>query len=265
MIKRHKSPENCQPLLHPMHISPNLQSDITLPNQTSYVPIYPISCIFPTPAYTCQTGNMDNTTVGLTEGPMMDISSREDLQKTTAREKKEKGLLTKCTDWPCLLSFLFLNVCLWTLSGWVYREGDLYRLERGWDYKGDFCGQGNLHDRTYTFFPLPGQSIDITLCLPGCPGSSATESICLYDDFAMDIQSQGCFNAYPSKPFFNNYCLPSDHVQRSKVLERLYSKDQVMTRVVGDLARVNLYTGLGNHRGSWGYRGSRGCGLYTHL
>jgi hypothetical protein len=134
--------------------------------------------------------------------------------------------------------FLFLNVCLWTLSGWSYRDGDLYRLERGWDTRGDFCGKESLDAREYAFFPLPLQSIDISLCLPGCPSTNAGESICAYDDAAEEIDYQGCFNAYASKPFFNNYCLPADRERRTKVLEWLYSQDQVMTRVVGDLARV---------------------------
>jgi len=181
---------------------------------------------------------MDNTTVGATEGPMMDISSSEDHQKGSSREVTEKGNVRKCTDLPCLGVFLFLNVCLWTLSGWSYRDGDLYRLERGWDTRGNFCGKESLDAREYVFFPLPLQSIDISLCLPGCPSTNAGEAICTYDDAGEEIDYQGCFNAYASKPFFNNYCLPADRASRTKVLEWLYSQDQVMTRVVGDLARV---------------------------
>ena len=183
---------------------------------------------------------MDNTTVGATEGPMMDISSSEDHQKGSSRELTESAKVRKCTDLPCLGVFLFLNVCLWTLSGWSYRDGDLYRLERGWDTRGDFCGKGSARGREYAFFPEPFQSIDISLCLPGCPSLDAVEAICTYDESGLDIEYEGCFNAYASKPFFNNYCLPAELTKRTKVLQWLYSQDQVMTRVVGDLARVEI-------------------------
>lgn len=172
---------------------------------------------------------MVDTTVG--------ILNPKDLSESALPEEKQQSVGRKCTDWSCLAVFLFLNICLWTLSGWSYYIGNPLRLRRGWDLNGDFCGVGQLQDRGYTYFPIPLQTTDVALCLPGCPSTSAIESICLYDGAGQDLEAEGCFNAYPSKPFFNKYCLPASRAERSVVLDQLYSNDWTMTRVVGDLAR----------------------------
>lgn len=146
----------------------------------------------------------------------------------------------KCTDVYCLALFVFFNACLWTLSGWSYQEGDPQRLVHGWDLHGDFCGTGSLSSLPYTYFPLPMESVDFTICLPGCPVVNAESSVCLYDDNQEEMLEFGCYDAYPTRPFYNDYCLPADRVQRKEVLTFLYSQDQVMTRVIGDIARVSL-------------------------
>lgn len=143
-----------------------------------------------------------------------------------------------CRDLPCLLVFLFLFTCLWTLSGWAYYTGDPPRLQRGWDIYGNTCDYDLRESRGYTYFPLPLETLDVSLCLAGCPAVASIESLCLYSPAGIEIDEYECFNSYPSKPFFNKYCLPSDYHQRKAVLDWLYSADQVMTRVVGDLARV---------------------------
>ena len=144
----------------------------------------------------------------------------------------------KCTDVYCLVLFVFFNACLWTLSGWSYQEGNPQRLVHGWDLHGDFCGTGDLRSQPYTYFPLPMDSIDTTLCLPGCPVTHAESSVCIYDTNQEDMPELGCYDSYPTRPFYNDYCLPADRAQRAQVLTFLYSQDQVMTRVIGDIARV---------------------------
>lgn len=171
-----------------------------------------------------------DTTVG--------ILNPKDLNESSAPGEKQPAEPRKCSDCSCLVVFLFLNICLWTLSGWSYHVGDPLRLRRGWDLNGDFCGVGKLQDREYTYFPIPLQTTDVALCLPGCPSSSAEESICLYDEEGKDLEDEGCFNAYSSKPFFNKYCLPANRAERKRVTDELYSNDWTMTRVVGDLARA---------------------------
>ena len=146
----------------------------------------------------------------------------------------------KCTDVYCLVLFVFFNACLWTLSGWSYQEGDPQRLVHGWDLHGDFCGTGSLRSLPYTYFPLPTESVDVTICLPGCPVVNAENSVCLYDVNQEELPEFGCYDSYPSRPFYNDYCLPADRYKRAEVLTFLYSQDQVMTRVIGDIARVRV-------------------------
>ena len=185
----------------------------------------------------------------MTEAP--NVLDRIDLQATANKTLasgvpiREPERKRKCTDLYCLILFVFFNACLWTLSGWSYQEGDPQRLVHGWDIHGTFCGTGDMRDSDYTYFPVPMDNIDVSLCLPGCPVVYAEQAICLYDINMLDVPNFGCFDAYPSRPFYNNYCLPADRAQRTKVLTWLYSEDQVMTRVIGDLARVRLYVGMG--------------------
>ena len=144
----------------------------------------------------------------------------------------------RCTDLYCALVFLFFFLCLWCLSGWSYQEGWPGRLLRGWDVYGNLCGYGEFVPREYTYFASPLEDIDVQYCLSGCPAFEATESICPYAEDGFAFNYTGCYDAYPSKPFFNKYCLPSDYHLRKEVLIYLYSQDKVMNRVVGDLSRA---------------------------
>jgi len=144
-----------------------------------------------------------------------------------------------CTDWYCSLLFLVVFLALWCLSGWSFQEGFPGRLTRGWDYEGNVCGYGGLEDREYTFFAFPLGALDLTLCIPGCPQIGTYESVCLYNSTDGEVRKDlGCVDSYASKPFFNKYCLPADPALRAPVLDRLYDKDYVMTRVAGDLFRA---------------------------
>jgi hypothetical protein len=144
----------------------------------------------------------------------------------------------RCTDLFCLILYVFLFLCTWCLAGYSFNEGYPGRLQRGTDVYGNVCGMGELEDRPYTFFGDPDRSLRVTLCLSGCPVVTAMEGICSYTpDLVEDIDHE-CFDAYPSKPFYNKYCMPADHYLRSIVYDHLTSADAVMTRVVGDLARA---------------------------
>lgn len=158
-----------------------------------------------------------------------------------AQEIKFEGKVQterRCTDIYCAFVFLFFFLCLWCIGGWSYQEGWPGRLLRGWDVYGNVCGYGEFVPKEYTYFATPLDDIDVQFCLTGCPAFEATESICPYGVDGFPLDSTGCFDAYPSKPFFNKYCLPSDYHQRKEVLIYLYSQDKVMSRVVGDLSRA---------------------------
>ena len=144
----------------------------------------------------------------------------------------------RCTDLICLILYVFLFVCTWCLAGYSFNDGFPSRLLRGTDVYGNVCGLGELEDRPYTFFGDPARSLRVTLCVPGCPVVTAMEAICTYTPDLIEDQDHECFNAYPSKPFYNNYCMPANHYLRSLVYSHLNTIDQVMTRVVGDLARA---------------------------
>ena len=147
--------------------------------------------------------------------------------------------LRRCTDVPCLLLFLVANVALAGIASYVFTFGDPNRLVTGWDFRGELCGVMGLSSRKYTYFPAPLDTMELALCLEGCPVLVAKNAACMYaPNHTSDDSSGVCYTAYPSKPYFNKYCLPADPVYRSQVLEALYSPDSVFTRTVGDIYRA---------------------------
>lgn len=144
----------------------------------------------------------------------------------------------RCTDLFCLVLYVFFFICTWCLAGYSFNDGFPGRLQRGMDVYGNVCGMGDLEDKPYTYFGDPVRSLRVTLCVPGCPVVTAMEAICSYTPDLVEDQEHECFDAYPSKPFYNKYCMPANHFLRTIVYDHLVSSDEVMTRVVGDLARA---------------------------
>lgn len=145
----------------------------------------------------------------------------------------------RCTDVWCCGVHVFCFLCLCCLSGWAFEGGFPGQLTHGGDVHGNVCGYGKFTDKEYTYFLAPTSDIEATICLPGCPAFQSTELLRLYGPTGSPYNNNtGCVDAYPSKPFFNKYCLPALQPLRTSVLTYLYSRDKVMSRVVGDLARV---------------------------
>ena len=168
------------------------------------------------------------------------VSADQDLQYSLGGAPiKEIKKERQCTDMPCLAVYVTLCLSMWCLAGYSFNEGFPGRLQRGMDVYGNVCGYGALEDQPYTYFADPERSLGVTFCLSGCPVVAAMESICSYDESLQRDTDYECYNAYPSKPFFNKHCLPASQPLRRKVFHELYSADAVMTRVVGDLARVS--------------------------
>lgn len=142
------------------------------------------------------------------------------------------------SDMQCLGFSVFFLIALCAFTGWSYRSGDPQRLLRGWDVYGKFCGQKEREGLSYTIFPASEEDIRLTQCAAGCPAVTATEAICLYDENMQAIDDLGCYDAIPSVPYHNRYCLPSTHTPRLRVLAWLMEPGQVMTRVIGDLVRA---------------------------
>lgn len=161
-------------------------------------------------------------------------------QGASTAETSLKGFQSsrRCTDLFCLLVYvvLFLSTCC--LAGYSFHTGYPGRLQQGTDVYGHVCGAGDLEDRAYIFYGDPARSVRVTLCLAGCPIVRAMEAICSYTpDLEEDLDNE-CFNAYASKPYYNKHCLPADYHLRQLVYDHLNAKDEVMTRVVGDLSRA---------------------------
>lgn len=146
----------------------------------------------------------------------------------------------KCTDLFCFVGFAFLVLCLLVLSCFSWAKGFPGRMTRGSDLYGDACGFGDLEDWSYTYFIDPVANPKVSICLSGCPVQSSIESLCLYDQNHTLITDFDCYNSYVSKPFYNRYCLPADHLRRSAAIAYLYDSERVMSRVMGDLARVTV-------------------------
>ena len=167
------------------------------------------------------------------------VSSKFNTPLPTNADFNGPVVLRRCTDVPCLLLFLLANVALAGIAGYVYTFGDPNRLVTGWDFRGELCGIGSLAGKKYTYFPTPLQTMELAVCLEGCPVIVARNAVCLYaTDHSTDDPAGQCYTAYPSKPFFNKYCLPGDPVYRAKVLTYLYSTEKVVTRTIGDIYRA---------------------------
>lgn len=146
----------------------------------------------------------------------------------------------KCTDLFCFVGFCFFALCLLVLSCYSWANGFPGRMTRGSDLYGNACGFGDLEDWSYTYFLDPVTDPKASICLSGCPVDFSTESLCVYDQSQAPITDFGCFNSYVSKPFFNHYCLPADHIRRSAAISYLYDSERATSRVLGDLARVTV-------------------------
>ena len=164
--------------------------------------------------------------------PVPDSSLRTALEQEW--QPSEVPSDTQCLGFGTVF-LLFLSV----FTGWSYNRGDPDRLLRGWDEYGKFCEwDEDRKGMTYTVFVAPESDIRLTQCSVGCPAVTATEAICLYDTSLRLISDLGCYDAVPSVPFHNRYCLPSTHTSRLEVLSWLMQPGQVMTRVTGDIVRA---------------------------
>jgi hypothetical protein len=155
--------------------------------------------------------------------------------------------INSCTsrDIYCCLIFTALTSFSILLSIYFLTLGDPERLTRGWDFRGEICGLGDLSSQPYTYFPDPTNSTSIRLCLPGCPATTTLKTVCFYDTDSLMMHDSKCYDSYPSKPYYNRHCLPSDEEGRDDVMESL---DEAMIRLAwwaGDVGRVWDVLGAG--------------------
>jgi hypothetical protein len=132
---------------------------------------------------------------------------------------------------------VLVNVGLVAALGYAYTEGDFERMLHGYDFRGELCGVGELSGEEYKYWPEPDVSLDLSLCLPGCPSNTAVQGICLYDtDHTTETDS--CYTTYPSKPFAK-MCIPASTDLREDITERIFQDVEfVGLRVVADVFRA---------------------------
>ena len=132
-------------------------------------------------------------------------------------------------------------LCLMTVGGmlgYAVQWGDWDRLGSGADVYGNLCGGKGLEGRRYAYFPDPVQSTDVVYCVEGCPLTVTVEAVCGYTaDLQVDY-SHVCFDSYPSKPYFNHYCLPADSTLRRTVLDKLTSTNFSTTLLFSDVIQA---------------------------
>lgn len=163
-------------------------------------------------------------------------------------EPKDFSEVNSCTsrDIYCCLIFTGLTSFSILLSIYFLTLGDPERLTRGWDFRGEICGLGDLSAQPYTYFPDPSESTSIRLCLPGCPATTTTETICFYDTDSLMMRDSKCYNSYPSKPYYNRHCLPSDEEGRDDVMDLLNEHMIRLAWWAGDVGRVWDVLGAGS-------------------
>lgn len=102
----------------------------------------------------------------------------------------------------------------------MFTEGDFERLLHWYDFRGELCGVGDLSSEEYVYWPEPGVSLDLAVCLPGCPGNVATNGVCLYET-DHETMTDICYTSYASKPL-NKMCIPADTDVREEITEMIF-------------------------------------------
>lgn len=116
--------------------------------------------------------------------------------------------------------FILCNLGFAAALAYVFNEGDFERLLHWYDFRGELCGVDDLSGKEYAYWPEPDVSMDLAICLPGCPGNTAVGGICLYET-DHETETDTCYTSYPSKPF-NKMCIPASTDIREEVTEHLF-------------------------------------------
>lgn len=74
----------------------------------------------------------------------------------------------KCTNILFLSLFLALSGLFVASSAYSITEGDVGRLYRGFDFRSEICGLGDLSHKRFMLYPDPS-SLTWTLCVKSCP------------------------------------------------------------------------------------------------
>jgi hypothetical protein len=142
----------------------------------------------------------------------------------------------KCTDVVWLVLFVLANLGLAAVLAYAFHEGDFERMLHGFDFRGELCGVDDLSGKEYVYWPEPNESLDLAICLPGCPANTAVQGICLYET-DHETETDVCYNSYPSKPYVK-MCIPASTDLREELTELIFQDVGFVTlRSAADIFR----------------------------
>lgn len=140
----------------------------------------------------------------------------------------------KCTNLLFLIIFIVLNVGLIAIAIYILIKGDPKRLSKGFDFRGNICGVGDLQGKRFMLFPN-ATNLDWSLCVEACPYYYFENYYCLYDALNPDkyYPEWGCHNAYETTSY-GFFCIPG-HSGRKEVFIYLSEAMQIIQMASGDL------------------------------
>lgn len=140
----------------------------------------------------------------------------------------------KCTNLSFLISFITLNIGLIAIAIYILIKGDPKRLSKGYDFRGDTCGVGNLENKKFMFYPN-STNLDWSLCIESCPYYYFDNYYCLYSNENPNkyYPEWGCHDAYETTSY-GFFCIPA-HKGREKVFIHLSEAMQIIQKASGDL------------------------------
>lgn len=95
-----------------------------------------------------------------------------------------------------------------------------------------------------TYFPAPLETMEVALCVSGCPLESIPEAICIYSPNRETDFERICYDSYPSRPVYSAYCLPAQAALRSPVLDLLWTLDLAISFWMRDILNGSFPLGI---------------------
>jgi len=145
----------------------------------------------------------------------------------------------RCTDWLWIIIFILFNALLLTVSILAYEKSNTQRLLNGIDFRGNICGVGTLKERKYQYHPDPYNEVMLAMCIEKCPIVSGGD-ICLYNTQGQSLdghelnRNKYCYIELECLTR-QKFCMPFDFVLRDIVETALFSSNEVIKRLAGDL------------------------------
>ncbi|EGR33911.1 solute carrier family 44 protein member 2, putative, partial [Ichthyophthirius multifiliis] len=150
------------------------------------------------------------------------------------------------TNKSCLILWIILNSVLIQTSIYVFKDGRPQRLQNGFDFRAELCGQGKFVDRPYLYYPNPATDINVAFCVQQCPQSTGP-LICLYQTNGIpynSVYSKFCYVQMQSKPV-GKYCKPYEPQNKLALDNHLLKFDLRVKRYVSDIYNSLDMIGLG--------------------